>query len=339
MSTTEVITETYPQETYSMEVRSNSKFDMSLNDSKVLKQRLLNNAYTTTEFKNYQSIESLGSIDYESIMVDPFIKFFKDIFDYCDIKAISKSKAEIDNLFNKVINIYSIRITESYKNGNVEELKSLANIMLKNDLEPFLQNIDVIVRDCVVDHEEFDQIMNDFETHLKLNFYVEFGLKGHENSKIDYSQDSLSQISKIWICRKKEMDYMYNYYVGKKSAKSTGKKCLITWRENLSETGMRIGYNYDNEDHRYYLKDSGGKYSLNKNLLTNGEKKTMSSTTTTGYWTSSEGSNIIRRESGYDEESQVNRTPNNRSEDKSLCEKMADFFFFPFSCCQKDSAT
>ena len=42
MSTTEVITETYPQETYSMEVRSNSKFDMSLNDSKVLKQRLLN---------------------------------------------------------------------------------------------------------------------------------------------------------------------------------------------------------------------------------------------------------------------------------------------------------
>ena len=338
MSETEVITETYPQETYSMEVRSNNFGSVGLNDNKVLTQRLLDNAFTPTEFKNYQSIESLGSIDYESIMVDPFIKFFKDIFDYCDIKAISKSKAVIDNLFNRVINIYSSRITESYKNGNIEELKSLSNYMLKNDLEPFLHNIYMIVSDCVVDHEGFDRIMKEFELHLKLHFYVEFGLEGYENSQIDYSQDFLSRISKIWIFRKKEMDYMYNYYVGKKSAKSTGKKCMIAWRENLSETGMRIGYNYDNEDRQYYLKDDGGKYSLNKNLLTNGEKKTISSTTTSGYWTSSEGSNI-RREPGYDEESHVNTTPNNTPEEKRWCEKLADFFFFPFSFCQKDSAT
>lgn len=238
--------------------------------------RLIKSSDLSLYQKGYEAIISRSNKEDNFVVTaDPFLKFFRDIFEHCDSLTIIKIKIEADSLFDEMINTYCPKITDCYEKEEIciEEIQVLADQVFGEVMLPFLNNLNMIISPCVADKEAFSIVMENFRKHIEVHFAIEFGMNGEENSKIDYSKDSMSKITKNWLLRSEETKNLTNYYQGKKDSKKLGIEYYNNWMNNLGDTGKRIGYNYDLNGKKEFIKDSEGKINVNQLFIKDDTKK------------------------------------------------------------------
>ena len=318
-----------------LEDASNASMSMSIieawerpNGNKNENTSLINPSSLLNLERDYQSIQTHAistSNNNHVVSDDPFIKFFRDIFEHCDTYVIASLKIEADKLFNKMIDVYSPKITEVYSREkiNIEEIQVLANKIVDTVMKPFLMEIYAIISRCVADKEAFNEIMNNFSNHLKVHFAIEFGLHGKKNSEINYSEDYISMMTKRWLVRKEIVKNLYAYYDGKKSSKENGKNSYLTWINELDQDLKKVGWMYDHDGKKLFLVDSEGKYQAKNNLIKDSEKKNVkyiiSESVTDSETESVESISTLLKKRVSDnhdeEESQSKKTPERDGED------------------------
>lgn len=207
-------------------------------------------------FQNNSSIV----IGNSNIHEDLYVMLSTDVFKGCSIRLNMRFKKEFESMCDKMIRM-SYKIRESHERKSAHELNSLKDITCSKIILPFFEVVDSILRDPSNDLEEesIREVLNSYISKANMEMQLDFALKS--NSEVDICDFSI--IEQRWIVRKKEIDRIFEYFLGIRKATAEGPSSEQKFIQHMGREDKRIAYYHDKDGPgRFLIKDSSGNFKL-----------------------------------------------------------------------------